>query len=271
MGGTVFKRCTKCGNRVKDRTCSKCNQSSFNWAFRAYVGKAADGRWIRQLRGGYPSKKDAERALRELLTSIENGGYVETSDLTLSTFLREEWLPATAPPRVKYETWKDRRRNLEDHVIARIGNIALQELNAAHINRLYADLLRDGLVHGEGGLSSTTVRRIHSMLRKALNDAARWGRVQRNVVMLADPPPMKAVQAARRRGMRTWTEGELRQFLDATNGHELHDAWMFAASTGVRRSELLGVRWSDLNLNAQTVTIRQTLLDTAEGYRPQED
>jgi integrase len=120
-----------------------------------------------------------------------------------------------------------------------LGNIALQELNAAHLNRLYADLLRAGLVR-EGGLSPTTVRRIHSMLRKALNDAARWGRVQRNVVMLADPPPMKAVQAARRRGMRTWTEGELRQFLDATNGHELHDAWMFAASTGVRRSELLG-------------------------------
>jgi hypothetical protein len=207
MSGTVYKRCTKCGNAVKNRACVRCGGSaSVKWAYRAYVGRDNAGKWVRQLRSGFPTRKDAERALRELLTSVENGGYVEASNVTLATFLREEWLPATAPPQVKYETWNDRKRNLEDHVIARIGGIGLQDLNAAHINRLYADLLREGLIQRSGGLSPTTVRRIHAMLRKALNDAVRWGRVQRNVVVLADPPPLKAVQAARRRGMHTWTD-----------------------------------------------------------------
>jgi integrase len=172
---------------------------------------------------------------------------------------------------VKYETWYDRKRNLEAHVIPHIGGIVLQDLNAAHINRLYADLLRDGRVHRDGGLSPTSVRRIHSILRKALNDAVRWGLLQRNPVPLADPPPQKAVAAARRRSMKTWNELELRRFLESTKGHHLHPAWVFAAATGVRRSELLGLRWTDVNLRGGTVSIRQTVLQTADGFRPVED
>ncbi|MBA2557082.1 MAG: tyrosine-type recombinase/integrase [Chloroflexi bacterium] len=272
MSGTVYKRCSRCGNRVKDRACAKCGGSaSFNWAYRAYVGKDNDGKWIRQLRSGFAAKKEAERALRELLSSVESGGYVEASKATVATFLRDEWLPATAPPRVKYETWSDRRRNLEDHVISRIGGIALQDLNAAHLNRLYADLLRDGLVRKPGGLSPTSVRRIHAMLRKALNDAVRWGRVQRNVTVLADPPSLQVVKSARRRGMHTWTEGELRTFLESAREHDLQRLWLFMASTGVRRSEILGLRWSEVNLAGATVTVRQTILATAEGFMPHDD
>jgi len=184
VSGTVYKRCTKCGNRVKERTCGKCGLvGRFSRAFRAYVGKDAEERWVRQLRSGFPTRKDAERALRELLNSVEDGGFVATSTMSLAAFLRDEWLPVIAPPRVKYETWSDRKRNLEDHVISRLGGVALGDLNAAHFNRLYADLLRDGRVHQPGGLSPTSVRRIHAMIRKALNDAVRWGLLTRNVAL----------------------------------------------------------------------------------------
>jgi integrase len=242
-----------------------------SWGYCAYVGKREDGRWIRRTRGGFATKKDAERSLREVLTAVEERTLVHASSLTLGGFLANEWLVATAPPQVKYETWYDRKRNLEAHVIPRVGDVNLQEFNAAHLNRLYAELLRDGRAKGKGGLSPTSVRRIHAMLRKALNDAARWGRVQRNVALLADPPPMKVVRAARRRSMQTWTEAQLRTFLDGTHGHELHPLWMFFAATGMRRSEALGLRWSEVNLAAATVTVRQTVLLTSEGYRPQQD
>ncbi len=271
MSGNVFKRCTRCGARVKARKCSKCGGTAFNWVFRAYVGKKEDGRWIEQFRSGFPTRREAERAQHELHAALQKGTYVEASKMTLVEFIRDEWLPATAPPRVKFETWSDRRRNLETHVIPQIGGVLLQELNAAHLNRLYAELLRAGRVDEAGGLSPTTVRRIHSMLRKALNDAVRWGYAQRNPVPLADAPPEKVIQAARRRSMRTWSERELRRFLKSTYGDDLHPLWMFAAGTGVRRSELLGVRWPDLNLRAATVTVRQTVLATADGYRPEED
>ena len=170
--------------------------------------------------------------------------------MRLAEFLRDEWLPATAPPRVKYETWSDRKRNLEDHVIPRLGGVALGDLNAAHLNRLYADLLRDGRIHQPGGLSPTSVRRIHAMIRKALNDAVRWGLLNRNVALLADPPPMRGVKASRRRSMQTWSPSELRDFLDSTPEHELHTLWCVLAATGMRRSEILGVRWSEVDLAA---------------------
>ncbi len=97
----------------------------------------------------------------------------------------------------------------------------LQQLNAAHLNRLYAELLQSGRVRTEGGLSPTSVRRIHAMLRKALKDAIRWGLAERNAAELADPPSTKVIQAARRRSMRTWSEEDLRRFLAHTREHEL--------------------------------------------------
>jgi hypothetical protein len=65
----------------------------------------------------------------------------------------------------------------------------LQDLNGAHLDRLYAELLSNGRISGDGGLSPTSVRRIHAMLRKAMRDAARWGRVKRDATEFADPPP----------------------------------------------------------------------------------
>ncbi len=114
--------------------------------------------------------------------------------------------------------------------------------------QLYADLLANGRMQRAGGLSPTSVRRIQAMLRKALRDAIRWGRVEHNVTDLADPPPAKVVAASRRRSMTTWGEDDVRWFLAALESHALHAMWTFAATTGVRRSELLGIRWSDLNL-----------------------
>jgi integrase len=270
MAGSVFKQCTKCTTRMKGRTC-RCGHGKFTWAFTIDVGKNGSGRRTQQKRSGFPTKADAERALNELQSSLHGGTFVERSTMTLAEYLREEWLTATAPPRVKYETWDDRRRNLETYVIPRIGGVRLQELNAAHINRLYSDLLKSGRVNGEGGLSPTSVRRIHAMLRKAFRDAVRWGRLTRLPTDLADPPPAKVEQAARRRSMQTWTPVQLRQFLAATEDHPLHPMWFFSSSTGVRRSELLGQRIPDVNLEAATASVRTTVTPSEDGYRPTDD
>lgn len=271
MTGSVFKRCTKCGKRMKRKRCDGCGAHSFRWSYTVDTGRDADGRRKQRSRTGFPTEREAQRALRELLASLDGGSFVDSTSTTLAQYLRDEWLPSTAPPRTKWETWNDRRQNLETYVIPRIGGVELQKLNAAHINRLYAELLRDGRVRTEGGLSPTSVRRIHAMLRKALRDAVRWGLAERNATELSDPPSMRIVQSARRRSMRTWSEVDLRGFLSKTRQHDLWPMWLFSASTGVRRSELLGLRWSDVDLKAATAAIRQTVVEGEDGPRPEED
>ena len=271
MKGSVYKRCSSCGRNVNGRQCATCGTSNTNWAFRTYIGKDADGRWIEERRGGFATKREAERALTEVAASVVQGAYVRTSTRTLAEYLRAEWLPATAPPRVRYETWDDRRRNLENHVIGRIGGVTLQQLTAAHLNRLYGELLADGRVNGAGGLSPTSVRRIHAMLRKALNDAVRWGLLERNVALTADPPSLRAVRAARRRTMHTWTDAELRTFLAGTEHHPLHSLWVATAFTGLRRSEVLGLRWPDIDLHGAVLAVRATVVPGPDGYQLIED
>lgn len=141
MSGTVFKRCSKCSTRVKRRACAQCGGTTLKWAFTVDVGKDAKGRRRQQLRSGFATKSEADRALQDVLSALQRGTYVERSAATVSSYLRKEWLPATAPPRVRYDTWDDRRRTLENYVIPRVGDVRLQELNAAHLNRLYAELL----------------------------------------------------------------------------------------------------------------------------------
>ncbi|MGI8575306.1 MAG: tyrosine-type recombinase/integrase [Egibacteraceae bacterium] len=271
MSAQVWKRCTKCGARAPGRRCTRCGRTKFTWAFTLDVGSDGTGKRKQQLRSGFATKAEAERALGEVSSALRHGAYVGRSNLTVGQYLLDEWLPATAPPTVKYETWADRRRTLENHVVPRVGGARLQALNASHLNRLYGELLRHGRLDGPGGLSPTTVRRVHAMLRKALNDAVRWGRLERNPAAQADPPPTRLAKAARRRTMRIWNGREVRDFLTASADHPLGVLWLVAVGTGLRRSELLGLRWSDLNLDAATATVRQTITETEQGYRPREE
>jgi integrase len=137
------------------------------------------------------------------------------------------------------------------HIVPRVGGVPLLSLNASHINALYADLLLEGRRNANGGLSPSTVRRIHSTLHKALGDAVRWGRIVRNLADLADPPKEATPE------MSVWSPDQLRTFLDSVRTDRLYAAWLLAATTGMRRGELLGLRWSDVDLDASIVSINQ--------------
>lgn len=267
MRGSVFKRCSRCGARVNQRRCGKCGGDSFSWNYVIDIGRDSTGRRRQRLRGGFPTKRDADRALRELLLSLDRGGYVQPKR-TLEGFLREEWLPSIKG-RVKANTFRDRRLCVESYIVPRVGALPLQELNVTHVNQLYGELLTTGSEDGMG-LSPASVRRTHVVLRRALSDAVRWGLVARNVTDHADPPSTKQVTVARRQAMRTWTAEQLRAFLITTRSHRFHALWLVAATTGMRRSELLGLRWDDVDLDSRVLTCRWTLI-SAGGQPVHED
>jgi integrase len=110
------------------------------------------------------------------------------------------------------------------------------------------------------GLSPRTVRYVHTILHAALKDALRWNLVARNVADAATPPSAAAVRSHR---PKAWTAEQLRAFLDYTSDSQYLPAWIFLATSGCRRGECLGLRWSDVDLDEATAIIARqvTALD----------
>jgi integrase len=221
-----------------------------SWSVVIDVGRDDAGKRIRHWHSGFGSKKDAERARVELLSRVDRGAYVAPTKTTLGSFLVEEWLPAKRST-VKATTFASYEMHIMKHIKPRIGAVPLLGLTAARLNSFYAELLSVGSGAGDRRLSTTSVRRVHSTLHKALADAVRWGCIARNPADQSDPPRARSPE------MRIWTPDQLRAFVESVRGDRLYAAWMLAATTGMRRGELLGLRWSDVDLEAATLTVNQ--------------
>ncbi len=222
------------------------------WAVVVDVGLDHNGRRRQRWHSGFDTKRDASRALTEILGRLQRQEYIEPSRLTLAAFLGE-YLEA-ARTTLRPGTWQSYRTNIDAYIIPRLGTIALQAVTPSMLTAFYGDLLRGGRRSREGGLAPRTVRFTHQILRKALSEGVRWGRLARNPAGQASPPRQNTPE------MRCWNAEELRAFLEHVKDDRLYAAWLLAASTGLRRGELLGLRWKDVNLEAGRIAVTQALL-----------
>jgi integrase len=180
---------------------------------------------------------------------------VDAAGLPVGRYL-DQWL-AGARPSLKPSTAKSYREVVEWYVRPRVGDVKLANLNALHIRNLYADLLIDGAMRREGGLSPSTVGVVHRVLRKALNDAVLWGLLRRSPLLGVKPPRQEQPE------MRWWTPEQARTFLAAVDGDRLHALWVLVLTTGMRRGELAGLRWCDVDLDAGMLSVRRTRVSVA--------
>jgi integrase len=230
------------------------------WSVVVDVGRDPEtGKRKQRWHSGFRTRKEAEQGLSEILSRLARGGYVAPSRTGTGDYLRD-WLQSIRT-RVRSSTWESYSRNAEIHIIPRLGLIPIQALSSATLNRFYADLLAGGRRDGSGGLSPRTVRYCHTIIRKALADAVRWNLLPRNVADAADPPSPRMTKAP---GVKTWNADELRHFLLHVRGNRLYALWLLAATTGMRRGEIAGLRWRNVDLTAQRVAVVQTLVTV--GY-----
>jgi integrase len=216
------------------------------YAVRLDLGRGPDGKRTFKYHSGYATKRAAQQARTELLGALDRNTYVAPDKTTVAGYLRGQWLPVVQP-RLRPGTWVEYRRKAETHLIPAIGHVPLQQLTTAMLNALYQQLL-------DRGVGPRTVQYVHATIRKALNDAVRWGLLVRNPALHAAAPLPPRTQ------MRTWSAAELRWFLEFVAGDRLSAAWQLAALTGMRRGEVLGLRWADLDLEAGWLSVRQTLV-----------
>lgn len=175
--------------------------------------------------------------------------------MTLGQYLRD-WLQLQRS-QLQPSTWESYRLNVERYLIPALGEIPLEDLGAARLSTFYAALLQGGGRRGQA-LSLRTVRYCHGVLHKALADAVRHEILARNVAMNATLPKLD-LQASGVDEVKAWSAQELRRFLDHIRGSAHHPLWMLAAGTGLRRGEMLGLRWDDVDLDARSLVVRRAL------------
>ena len=227
------------------------------WYVVVDVGSDADGRRRQKWHGGFRTRREAEIARAKLVDDLHRGSYVMPDRLTFAKCVRDSWLPMTEG-RVKPTTFHSYRRTLEIHVLPLIGSRPLQQLTALMLNAMYARFQAEG--SGHGPLSPKTVRYIHTTIHKALEDAADAGLAARNVAARAKPP-----RPSRRstRQVGSWEPGELAAFLDFVRGTRMEGVWRLAAMTGMRRGEILGLRWANVDLEQVRLSVRQAAVTVA--------
>ena len=167
------------------------------------------------------------------------------------------WLDSQTE-RVRPATLHSYRKLIEGRIVPKLGAVKLAELDTATIEAFYTGLRRSGGRNG-GPLSAKTCACAAGVLHKALRDAVRLRKLRHN-------PASDAVLPKRERARTTaWTAEEAAAFLQAVEAERWSSMWHLVLATGMRRGELLGLRWSDVDLDAQTIDIVETR--TGRGRR----
>nr|MBA2555029.1 Arm DNA-binding domain-containing protein [Geodermatophilaceae bacterium] len=246
MKGSTFKRCS-CpavhGSAGRRTTCGKAHGS---WSYRVDLPGLKPGQRRQVMKGGFPTRKAAEAALADYLSKAGRGELPSSDTRRLADYLAE-WLTGMRIT-LAVAAWTNYRSVLNLYVTPRIGQLRLTALTGPALTALYADLLDHGGQKGRS-LSPTTVRLVHRVLTKALNDAVEAR------ILAVNPAQRAKVPARHRIEMRTWTAAQAAAFLQATAEDRLYAAWVLALVCGLRRGELAGLRWADVDLDQRTLGV----------------
>ena len=219
------------------------------WQVAVTVGVDARGRQKRKYAYAR-TKAEAERKLLELLVKYGAGQAADPGRVTLAEHL-ERWL-AYKESRVKPTTLAGYTNLVRNHIVPEIGQVRLARLNAYHVEQLYQAMLARGL-------SARMVNLAHVVLNNALGLAVRWGTLDRNPAAAVDPPRPTPTEPS------YWTPEQAVAFLEAARGHRLYALFYLALVTGMRRGELLGLQWPDVDLERGVLQIQRNL--TVAGGR----
>ena len=227
------------------------------WYFVVDGGKDPEtGRRRQVYRRGFRTQKDAQEALDKIRGARRTATYVPPAKITVSEYT-SKWL-AGLPAQGRRPATVDGYRRCLDYVLPDLGSKRLDALTVHDLDALYGRLLESGKRQKPyGGLSPRSVRYVHTVVHKALSDAVKKGTLVRNVAEVASPPSAKSAKAPE---MAWWTPEELRRFLDLIADEPYGPLFRVAAMTGMRRGEVCGLRWSDVDLDKARIEVRQQLL-----------
>jgi integrase len=201
------------------------------------------------------TKREAQGELNRLLHRRNEGTYVDPTKMTVAEYL-EHWLSVDIDRRVAAKTATRHRGIVLHQIIPRLGHIPMRKLTPVHIEACEAELQRGGYVKGHKrghGLSAQTVLHVHRSLSQALAHAVKTGVLFKNPAEQVKPPKPPS------REIKILTKPEVAVLLRTAEQSWLYLPVLVGVTTGMRRGEILGVRWSDIDLNTARLTVNQSL------------
>jgi integrase len=215
--------------------------------------RKSDGKWVgsitlenRKRKVFYgDTRKEVQEKMKVALREQQQGTLITARQQSVKEYL-EDWLENTHKRSIRPRSHERYEEIVRLHIVPAIGKVPLQKLTPQRVQRFYSDMLN-------GGYSSVTVNAVHNLLHKALDNAVRWELVAQNVCEKVSPPRKQ------RHEIRPLTPEQIHQLLDAARGHPQEALFILALATGMRRGELLGLKWQDISFTEGTLQVRRVL------------
>ncbi|MDN9011061.1 site-specific integrase [Brevibacillus laterosporus] len=219
------------------------------WSFAISLGVDPETGKRKQItKSGFKTKKEAEAACAEMITKYENGDLTISKKQSLGSYL-EFWLENYAKNKLRSSTYANHEIAVNSRIKPVLGAVDLDKLTPIKVTKYLSDLQKENL-------SADYIKYLHSVLKKALNQAVKWQLISKNVMDNVDPPRLEQKEIV------TWSPEQANEFLDYARKDKYFIAFVLAIYTGMRRGEILGLRWKDVDFEQAKISIQQTL------YRP---
>jgi integrase len=267
MKGSVSKRC-KCpaDYDAKGRRKS-CRKPHGSWTFLVDAGLNVETGNRQQIRrSGFRSKEEAEAELAKFLVAVDTGQVAHDRKLTVEAYLLS-FLAAKEAAGMRPTALRSYTQHVHSYLIPHLGRIRLGDLRGHHIEKMLQALAEPPATPAIGAKitkgkrrnpkprSAATIRRIHATLRSALSSAQSKHLVSFNAAKNLELPK------ARRPKVKPWEVDELGAFLDYVSGERLGPLFEVSAMTGLRRGEMCGLRWDDVDLINKVITVHQQIVE----------
>jgi integrase len=209
-----------------------------------WVGSITLGNHKRKVFYG-KTRKEVQEKMKVALHEQQQGTLVKTTSQTVAQFLAD-WLENTHRRLVRPRTYERYSEVIHLHILPALGHYQLQKLTAQHVQAFYTK-------KEDEGLASTTIHYYHSVLHNALSTAVKWGLISKNVCDLASPPRKERYE------IKPLTMEQAQTLLATVRGHKWEALFTLALATGMRRGELIALKWQDINLKTGTLQVVRVL------------
>lgn len=222
------------------------------WTFIYYVTDE-NGKRVQKWKGGYKTKKEAEADLKIYQAKAELNQIIPTNSLTVEKYICK-WFDLHKKM-LEPNTINGYYTNIHKHIIPSIGKIKLKDLKPTTLEQFYISLME------EKGLSAKTVKYIHNVLKTSLKSAVDDRLLDTNVCLKAKTPKVPKFKG------ELLSKEQLKTLFEALNGDRYETEIKLAATLGLRRGEVLGLKFSDLNTEKHTLHIQRQVSITRDNTK----